>query len=134
VALSLSLFYFSVAKHSYTKSFLVGQNAHQIVPATLDRLQFLQLVMHYSRLSLPLVALLALPSLALPHDKPPDKRADNHQGMVDRERADAVKAAFVRAWTGYKKYAFPHDELHPVSNSFSDSRYLLTKPYLGIFD
>ncbi|KAN0117545.1 glycoside hydrolase family 47 protein [Hyaloscypha variabilis] len=78
--------------------------------------------MHYSRLSLPLVALLALPSLALPHDKPPDKRADNHQGMVDRERADAVKAAFVHAWTGYKKYAFPHDELHPVSNSFSDSR------------
>ena len=76
--------------------------------------------MHFSRLSLPLVAVLALPSLALPHDKPLDKRADNH--TLNRDRADAVKAAFVHAWNGYKEYAFPHDELHPVSNSFSDSR------------
>jgi Glycosyl hydrolase family 47 len=38
------------------------------------------------------------------------------------DRADAVREAFRHAWAGYKEYAFPHDELHPVSNGFSDSR------------
>ncbi|EMC92739.1 glycoside hydrolase family 47 protein [Baudoinia panamericana UAMH 10762] len=37
-------------------------------------------------------------------------------------RADAVKQTFQIAWNGYQKYAFPNDELHPVSNSFSNSR------------
>ncbi|KAF2092100.1 glycoside hydrolase family 47 protein [Saccharata proteae CBS 121410] len=37
-------------------------------------------------------------------------------------RADAVKEAFEFAWDGYYKYAFPHDELHPVSNGYGDSR------------
>lgn len=41
----------------------------------------------------------------------------------DHHRADAVKEAFQFAWNGYMKYAFPHDELHPVSNGFGDSRY-----------
>jgi mannosyl-oligosaccharide alpha-1,2-mannosidase len=38
------------------------------------------------------------------------------------ERADAVKQAFRHAWTGYMQYAFPNDELHPVSNGFGNSR------------
>jgi mannosyl-oligosaccharide alpha-1,2-mannosidase len=37
-------------------------------------------------------------------------------------KADAVKEAFQHAWDGYSKYAFPHDELHPVSNGYGDSR------------
>ncbi|OJD32067.1 glycoside hydrolase family 47 protein [Diplodia corticola] len=37
-------------------------------------------------------------------------------------KADAVKDAFNFAWNGYYTYAFPHDELHPVSNGFGDSR------------
>lgn len=37
-------------------------------------------------------------------------------------QADAVKEAFQHAWDGYSKYAFPHDELHPVSNGYGDSR------------
>ena len=37
-------------------------------------------------------------------------------------RANAVKEAFQFSWNGYKTYAFPHDELHPVSNTYSDSR------------
>ena len=78
--------------------------------------------MHYSRLAVPLVAVLALSAMALPHSNIP--RADNH--TLNRDRADAVKAAFVHAWNGYKQYAFPHDELHPVSNGFSDSRCILT--------
>lgn len=41
---------------------------------------------------------------------------------LSKERAEGVKEAFQFAWDGYYKYAFPHDELHPVSNSYSDSR------------
>lgn len=37
-------------------------------------------------------------------------------------RADAVKEAFQHAWNGYYEYAFPHDELYPVSNGSGDSR------------
>jgi mannosyl-oligosaccharide alpha-1,2-mannosidase len=89
--------------------------------------------MHYSGLlrSAPLVAVLAVPSLALPHGNLMN-RADNY--TLNQERADAVKAAFVHAWTGYKKYAFPNDELHPVSNTFSNSRYSSPSSILGHFD
>ena len=37
-------------------------------------------------------------------------------------RAAAVKEAFEYAWNGYYKYAFPNDELHPLDNSFGNSR------------
>jgi len=38
------------------------------------------------------------------------------------DRAAAVVEAFRHAWLGYKTYAFPHDELHPVSDGYGDSR------------
>ncbi len=38
------------------------------------------------------------------------------------ERANAVKEAFQRGWNGYSKYAFGHDSLRPVTNSFDDDR------------
>ncbi|TAQ90317.1 hypothetical protein B7494_g1391 [Chlorociboria aeruginascens] len=37
-------------------------------------------------------------------------------------RAAAVKSAFQFAFDGYITYAYGHDELHPISNSSSDSR------------
>ncbi|KAF2275473.1 mannosyl-oligosaccharide 1,2-alpha-mannosidase precursor [Westerdykella ornata] len=40
----------------------------------------------------------------------------------DPERASKVIDAFKLSWEGYYKYAFPNDELHPVSNSSSNSR------------
>ncbi|KAF2502572.1 putative 1,2-alpha-mannosidase [Lophium mytilinum] len=40
----------------------------------------------------------------------------------EAKRAQAVKDAFTFSWNGYKTYAFPHDELYPVSNKFGDSR------------
>lgn len=46
-----------------------------------------------------------------------------NNSTVERQRADAVKAAFQFAWDGYYKYCFGHDELHPVSNTCGDSRY-----------
>lgn len=37
-------------------------------------------------------------------------------------RADAVVEMFRFAWNGYYEYAYPHDDLFPLNNSFSDSR------------
>lgn len=44
------------------------------------------------------------------------------QYKVNHQRADAVKEAFTFAWSGYYRYAFPNDELHPVSNGYGNSR------------
>lgn len=39
------------------------------------------------------------------------------------DKALAIKEAFNHSWDGYVKYAFGMDELRPVSNSGSNSRY-----------
>ena len=44
------------------------------------------------------------------------------------ERAEAVKEGFRHAWSGYKQYAFPDDELHPVTNTSSNSRFASNFP------
>ena len=75
------------------------------------------------------LSLYSLPIFAVPHGKVSrniQSRADNQ--TLNRERADAVKEAFTFAWTGYYKYAFPHDELHPVTNTYGDSRYTIRMP------
>ena len=36
------------------------------------------------------------------------------------QRAAQVKEAFQHAYRGYERYAFPHDELLPVSNGSTD--------------
>ncbi|GAB7324240.1 hypothetical protein MBLNU13_g07593t1 [Cladosporium sp. NU13] len=67
-------------------------------------------------------ATLAAQAVALPAAVN-NKRFDNSTFEQDpKKRAEAVKAAFQTAWDGYYKYAFPNDELLPVSNSFSNSR------------
>jgi len=78
-------------------------------------------VMHFSRAALPL-ALLTSTAVAVPHGNrlKRQSRPDNH--TLNRERADAVRDAFTYAWNGYQKYAFPNDELHPISNSYSNSK------------
>ena len=43
--------------------------------------------------------------------------------MRAEDRAQEVINTFRIAWDGYYKYAFPNDELHPVNNTFSNSRY-----------
>ncbi|KAI0035311.1 glycoside hydrolase [Vararia minispora EC-137] len=35
--------------------------------------------------------------------------------------AEEVKAAFIHAYTGYEKYAAPHDELLPITNGYVDN-------------
>ena len=70
------------------------------------------------------ISLLASTVFSFPHSKDNLKRQgtrpDDH--TLNRQRADAVKEAFTYAWDGYYKYAFPNDELNPVSNGFSNSR------------
>lgn len=40
---------------------------------------------------------------------------------IDKERlAEKVKAEFLHAWNGYKKYAWGHDDLLPLSKSYKD--------------
>ena len=39
-------------------------------------------------------------------------------------RAQAVVDVFRTSWEGYYTYAFPMDELRPVNNSGSNSRYV----------
>ncbi|EAW07379.1 glycoside hydrolase family 47 protein [Aspergillus clavatus NRRL 1] len=67
--------------------------------------------------SLSLAWALAGSSLALPQAEQPVLQDDRASS-----RAAAVKEAFSHAWDGYKKYAFPHDELHPISNGYGNSR------------
>jgi hypothetical protein len=67
------------------------------------------------------LGLLLSKAFALPHSSPIDRRqASERRDTADR--AQAVVEAFRTAWDGYHKFAFPHDELHPVSNTSSDSR------------
>src|ERR671912_554359 len=37
-----------------------------------------------------------------------------------RQLANEVKAEFLHAWNGYKKYAWGHDDLKPLSKSHHD--------------
>ncbi|KAJ5551744.1 Glycoside hydrolase family 47 [Penicillium sp. DV-2018c] len=76
--------------------------------------------MRISSLSLPL-AVLGLVGSAAAY---PYSEADtiSRRAAEDSAKADAVKEAFQHAWNGYVKYAFPNDELAPVSNGFTNSR------------
>lgn len=45
--------------------------------------------------------------------------------IANNDRARRIKGSFQFAYNGYKQYAFGHDELLPVSEGFSDSRYIV---------
>ncbi|KIW09176.1 uncharacterized protein PV09_00107 [Verruconis gallopava] len=44
------------------------------------------------------------------------------RAVTPGERADVVKEVFKSAWEGYYKHAFPNDELHPLLNTYGNSR------------
>ncbi|KAF2680367.1 glycoside hydrolase family 47 protein [Lentithecium fluviatile CBS 122367] len=62
--------------------------------------------------------------VALPKNIPIDLKAHGKRADLPpaEERAQAVVDTFRTAWAGYYEYAFPNDELKPVSNGFSNSR------------
>ncbi|POR31133.1 alpha-1,2-Mannosidase [Tolypocladium paradoxum] len=50
-----------------------------------------------------------------------DFRPESEQAKAKRiERQNKVKAELERSWAGYRKYAWMHDELSPVSGSYRD--------------
>jgi len=46
-----------------------------------------------------------------------DAAPDAKKGSIDKERRDAVKAAFMHSWEGYKKFAWGTDELMPQART-----------------
>ncbi|TCD69473.1 hypothetical protein EIP91_007599 [Steccherinum ochraceum] len=52
------------------------------------------------------------PPLHLP--PPPYNHPHSNEHKLWHSRAEEVKVAFLRAYKGYRRYAFPHDELKPV--------------------
>ena len=46
------------------------------------------------------------------------------QFRVQKDRAAAVKEAFQFAWNGYYTYAFPADELNPITKGRGYSRFV----------
>ena len=77
--------------------------------------------MRYSILSLALVATQVIAAPATTYDEhlrirsPQSSRPDDH--ALNRQRADAVKAAFTFAWDGYYKYCKGQDECVILSMS-----------------
>ncbi len=70
-----------------------------------------------------LSAVLLLPAVAarLPHHVLEERQ--DYAPPVNR--SEAVRKAFRLSWKAYYKYAFPNDELYPVSRSFGNSRYTI---------
>lgn len=65
---------------------------------------------------------------ANPQQQQPDvvqEKRPYHAPPVDR--AQAVVDTFRLSWEGYYRFAFPNDELLPVTNTFGNSRY--NQPY-----
>ena len=50
-------------------------------------------------------------------DDPIERRYD-----VNAARASAVAQTFQIGWDGYYEFAFPNDELEPVTNTFTNPR------------
>jgi mannosyl-oligosaccharide alpha-1,2-mannosidase len=74
---------------------------------------------------LALGAVLLPSALALPSSEPLDlvfNTVEQRQYSESVDRAQAVVDTFKISWDGYYKYAFPNDELNPVTNNFSNSR------------
>ena len=44
----------------------------------------------------------------------------SEQKINKQQLAERVKAEFLHAWNGYKKYAWGHDDLKPLSKTYKD--------------
>ena len=74
---------------------------------------------HTLRISVLLFLLVAsVYSLAQSAPAPSDPKSA--AAPTDAEMADRVRQEFLHAWEGYKKYAWGHDELRPLSKTPHD--------------
>lgn len=53
-------------------------------------------------------------------EQSPNNHSVNHTKDFETSRVEAVREAFRHAWKGYKDYAWGHDELRPISRSYSE--------------
>ena len=72
-----------------------------------------------------ILVLTLLPGVfGLPYITPHKGNRRQEYSDPSEQRAQAVVDAFRLSWNGYYTYAFPNDELKPVNNGFSNSRYI----------
>lgn len=71
---------------------------------------------------LSVAACLSLSALAAPYNEKRYIGPRQNVNASQQARADAVKQTFQTAWNGYKQFAFPNDELFPLTNKFGNSR------------
>jgi mannosyl-oligosaccharide alpha-1,2-mannosidase len=79
----------------------------------------------FAAIGLCLVPIIVAPAVILSQRDEPRYRMIpklDTQAMTHQQRADAVRNAYQFAWNGYMQHAFPHDQLLPVTNTFSDPR------------
>lgn len=62
-----------------------------------------------------LIALASISTVSSQPQKPSGKQAVNKKALAEK-----VRAEFMHAWSGYKKYAWGHDDLKPLSKSYKD--------------
>lgn len=64
------------------------------------------------------------------HEQPNLAQEKRQYNPPPSYRAQAVVDTFRLSWAGYYTYAFPNDELKPVTNSFGNSRCVQTEHFL----
>lgn len=64
------------------------------------------------------IACVAVPAVAQNGTAP--RRSDDWTEQQKAAMAERVRGDFLHAWTGYKQYAWGHDELKPLSKSYRD--------------
>ncbi|XP_028828869.1 endoplasmic reticulum mannosyl-oligosaccharide 1,2-alpha-mannosidase isoform X2 [Denticeps clupeoides] len=53
-------------------------------------------------------------------EAPPSARGKDEPAVSSLDQVEAVREAFRHAWSGYKQFAWGHDELKPLSKSYGD--------------
>ncbi|KAL2755887.1 glycoside hydrolase family 47 protein [Sodiomyces alcalophilus JCM 7366] len=78
--------------------------------------------MHIGKIAVALLLAQASSAHPAPREPPRPHLGPRLPYRTHPERTSAIKEAFRRAWTGYRKYAFPSDSLRPVSNTGENDR------------
>jgi hypothetical protein len=120
-----------VCVHSGQRSLLeIGPNSFFVFTYPFVRTDISSVLQqHTAMIQLAFFALTAAVASALPSNIPVDLRARQYDApqplpgpSSPEERAQEVVNTFRVSWNGYYTYAFPMDELRPVSNNGSNSR------------
>lgn len=129
-----------------------GENQHHQLPASflltivpchdshINRTTFTATPLSWSTITMLIHRISACTALiaafAISSSKATAIKRDGHLDSctANNERAQRIKGSFQFAYNGYKQYAFGHDELLPVSEGFSDSRYMFHLHWLRVAD